>query len=423
MLTWLATLEVKDADVPDDAAARRYSCPAAVWAESRETAIERVALFLKVTPYALVSVTDCTPAGEEAEQAHAELAALVHDTHLVEFGDLTEIGTGHVPEPMTQPQSLKEAVLALDHVARPVYAVLDGAQFDDLPAALFDGGFVTRPLYLNVQDRSAAPVRTSPYLVTLDEAGASFAGRSYGETVEALFALLGDKPAGVFWQCEAGTDALYFHLRKTNRILIPKTFLSGNATDAEPDEPHAFVLFRHADANSLAQTVFAMNSEEASRLFGPCTALLFGPSPDWTGDYPWFHLVRPYSWPAPRPGALTLSTATMEKIEERRRDRLILKTVAYLRKVLPPNFQHLSRTQLTGLARASRKSGKALGLRGLGAHNRWAYLCAITEGRIAKSREVKAFIKRGNDTPDEQVKIAMKDTLATMKNAVAELQA
>lgn len=52
----------------------------------------------------------------------------------------------------------------------PVFAVLDGPQFHDLPGALFHGDFVSRPLYLDRGDNNPEQVVTAPHMVWLDEA-------------------------------------------------------------------------------------------------------------------------------------------------------------------------------------------------------------------------------------------------------------
>ncbi|MEO9684170.1 MAG: DUF4123 domain-containing protein [Tateyamaria sp.] len=432
MIAWVAELDVAEAIPSDDASVRRYACWAAVWAKDKTAAIHHITLFLLVTPYDLVTLKTCGPATEYLANALdtdidtdiAALAASVSANRLVEFGDLTELRQGAAAT-QKPPQSLQDAILALDYQSSPVFAVLDGAQFDDLPAALLDGGFSARSLYLNAPESGGQPSLTAPQLVVLNQAERGFTGRSYPETVKALFALIGDASRAVFWQCSAGLDALFFHLRKTNKVLIPKSYLGGHTADLETEEnaSQAFVALRHADANAMAQIVPAMNVDEASRLFGPCNGVLFAPDPDWAGGRPWIHIARPYTWPAPRPGPLKLCAATMDKIEARRIDRLVNKTVTYLRKVLPANFQHMSLHQLGQSARAARQSGKSLGLKGLAAHNRWAYLCVITEGKIAKSPDVKAFVKHGNGTPDEQVKLAMNETLKTLKAAAKELRA
>lgn len=49
------------------------------------------------------------------------------------------------------------------------FAVLDGAQFDNLPDALREGEFVARSLYLDRGDNNPDQVIIAPHLVLLDE--------------------------------------------------------------------------------------------------------------------------------------------------------------------------------------------------------------------------------------------------------------
>lgn len=64
--------------------------------------------------------------------------------------------------------ALKPIILESD---LPVFAALDGAQFDDLPNALFEGDFVHRPLYLDRGNGTSDQLRTAPQLVWLDRDG------------------------------------------------------------------------------------------------------------------------------------------------------------------------------------------------------------------------------------------------------------
>ncbi|MDB6183266.1 DUF4123 domain-containing protein [Paracoccus fistulariae] len=333
-------------------------------------------------------------------------------------------------EPTTEaqtPTTLEEALLALDHKAAPVFAVLDGAQFDNLPQELMLGDFVSRPLYLDRGDNNPEQIITAPHMVWLDERAEKITGRAPQETIPALMTLIANRPAAVFWQCPAGAEALYKHLRGINMVLIPKEFAPPDDL-ARPDvngsqdsETHEAVLFRHADANVIAQTLPAMDAAEIARFYGPAARLFFASDPDWAHGRDWLQADRFDALPKPQSGLLTLSAATMEEIKHARERRSLQRTVGFLRRTLPPDFQGLSDQQLEQIARSSRKSGKELGVSSAGGHQRWAYLMAITEGRVAKDRRVRDFIRSGDETPDRQVKKAMLDTLERMKQAAAEI--
>lgn len=112
------------------------------------------------------------------------------------------------------PTTLEETLLALDHKAAPVFAVLDGAQFDNLPQELMLGGFVSRPLYLDRGDNNPEQIITAPHMVWLDERSEKVTGRSPKETIPALMTLIANRPAAVFWQCTAGAKTPETSLRR-----------------------------------------------------------------------------------------------------------------------------------------------------------------------------------------------------------------
>ena len=76
-------------------------------------------------------------------------------------------------------------------------------------------------------------------------------------------------------------------------------------------------------------------------------------------------------------------------------------------------------TELDAMVRRSRATGQDLGIRSAGGHQRWAYLMTATEGRAADDPQVRGFIRDGEGTPDAQVKVAMKDLVATLRQASA----
>ncbi|AUH34180.1 DUF4123 domain-containing protein [Paracoccus tegillarcae] len=325
------------------------------------------------------------------------------------------------------PASLEEALLSLDHKSAPVFAVLDGAQFDNLPQELLLGDFVSRPLYLDRGENNPDQIITAPHMVWLDERPEKVTGRAPKDTIPALLALIVNRPAAVFWQCPDGADALYKHLRGINMVMIPKEFAPPADFARLDDEQlgqspsHEAVLFRHADANVIAQTLPAMDAAEMARFYGPATHLFFASDPDWANGRDWLQADRSDGLPKPQSGLLTLSAATMEGIKHARERRSLQRTAGFLRRTLPRDFQGLSDHQLEQIARNSRKSGKELGVSSAGAHQRWAYLMAITEGRVAEERRVRDFIRSGDDKPDRQVKFAMLDTLERMKAVAAEI--
>lgn len=199
---------------------------------------------------------------------------------------------------------LREHVLALHG---PVFAVLDGAQFDDLPMELMEAALTARGLYRDRgPDGSLEYERTMPRMVALDGpvlgGEANLQGRE--ATLDRLLDVAENRPAVVFWECPDGGDVLFRHLRSINMVLFPRDEVSAphqrgdegeaiqgveEAIDTQPSSeqasvaPHGFelVTFRHADANVLAQVLPALSHIQCDRFMGPCRSVIFLPRPDW----------------------------------------------------------------------------------------------------------------------------------------------
>jgi Domain of unknown function (DUF4123) len=161
---------------------------------------------------------------------------------------------------------LGELLRHVSNSSKRVYALLDGAQFDDLPDALKKKGLAHRSLYKNVKDLEiirAGPWLVDPYNRHMESTevwgGAPFSGSAPDaialDTYEAIdlpnsqsaggramqrsadliaagqleliFQLVGTTPAAIFWIGDAElTEArLWQHLRTLNMVLIPKAYL------------------------------------------------------------------------------------------------------------------------------------------------------------------------------------------------------
>ena len=212
--------------------------------------------------------------------------------------------------------ALKQILLDQDYEAEPIFAVLDGAQFDDLPMDLMMGEFVSRCLYLDRGDNDPEQVITAPHMVWLDERLEDEEnGRAPQEVVDALAELVDGKPAVVFWQCSEGADALFKHLRSINMVMLPKMALpEAERKFIEADEDS--VLFRHTDANVMAQVIRSLNQREAVRLFGPAEAILFQAEDHWQEGQPYSRFDVSDTWPAPAPGMLRFSEHSMHRLSK-----------------------------------------------------------------------------------------------------------
>lgn len=189
----------------------------------------------------------------------------------------------------------------------PVYAVLDGAQFDDLPALLFDAGLVGRSLYLDRGGNDAEQTITAPHLICPQL-------YAIKDTLRSVMEITAGGPSAVYWQCAAGEDRLYRHLRGINVVGFGKGGLHPDEQrHAKTDEVSA--LCRHADANAVAQIYPALSNAEAARFMGPASMMMLCPDTIWRQGYPYLAYRAQDDWPRPTPGLLSLSDETMARIE------------------------------------------------------------------------------------------------------------
>lgn len=98
-----------------------------------------------------------------------------------------------VPKTSTDRVRLMQGV---DRLPQPCFAVIDGAQWSNLPGELAGAGLSGRSLFLGAGEATEA---AGLWLVPLS-------GRP--DAVGAVLDLVGDKPAAVFWGCHAGEAAL-----------------------------------------------------------------------------------------------------------------------------------------------------------------------------------------------------------------------
>lgn len=333
---------------------------------------------------------------------------------------------------MANNAGLKHIILQTE---QPVFAVLDGAQFDDLPRALFDADFIHKPLYLDRGNGTADQLRTAPQLVWLDrdwhDPDKSNTGQprpTSEKMLSRLLDLVGDRPAAVFWLCEGGGDVLYRHLRTINMILLPTAVNMdrGKSYERDPlaqpsedavDADHEMVLFRHADSNVMAQVMPSLTYAHMSRVLGPASQILYSADPDWS-EKP-MRVSRADDMPTPAAGPLKLTVEEVREIEARRGLAARRRRVSYLCETCPSETQGASKEALEEHLRISEESGKKLGLVSEGAQCRWAFMMCKTNGKVAQSPEVVDFIQRQGSSPDDQVKAFMHGITQALKSQQA----
>ena len=403
-----------------------YQCQAAVWADSYDSFRARLAQHIQSSGLKILWLEECHPVSQYL-QRHGNphkigaLARAVHPYHLVELGPLSLKGGAEENAPV-EVLSLPETLLAIDYKTAPAFAVLDGAQFDNLPKSLFDGDFVSRPLYLDRGENDPEQIITAPHMVWIDERSEKVTGRSPAETIPALFDLIDDKPAAVFWQCPDGGNALYKHLRSINMVLYPKAAFPDweepeppEGEEAKPPDTHTMVLFRNADANVLMQTLYAMIKEEVARFYGPATALLFQPSPEWRGEQAWLKLDRPDNLPAAPRGPLRLCMETVERIGQKRVDASTAKICTYLRRVVPEKTEALNDEQLTKQTLIYIEEAKELGVTSEAAFGRWCYLQFKADGKMIEAPHIRDCFNVPDTPPNEAVQVILRHTIQVAK--------
>ncbi len=332
-----------------------------------------------------------------------------------------------------------------------IYAVLDGAQFDDLPGALAKADIAHRSLFKNVQD--AELVRTGPWLVdpyhrpasganvwgglpsadnvnhaVVADTAAALEGIDYGASVkpsfhatggaadakaqlETVINLIGDAPAAVFWigDRQLKEPSLWRHLRTLNMVLIPKEYdpketeslpvESGN----ESEDTHDTYLFRHADGNVLSEVLPVLDAAQVSRAFGPAKALVFF-APDYPSKLsgsPVRHAVLPEDSPPAKSGLLKLSMQQMLDIEEIRLERSRFDTMDYLRANAAEETSGMSDDELYREVAAIEKRGLDLGFVSMTAHLLFAFMCISGIGDAVDNDEFREDVKQTGLKPDD----------------------
>ena len=319
---------------------------------------------------------------------------------------------------MADAAKLKPLLLA---TGMPVFAVLDGAQFDNLPDALFEGDFVNRSLYLDRGSIDRDRAGTAPQLVWLDRSRQADGGEPKDDgapdekVLDRLLALVDDSPAVVFWVHQGSGDALYRHLRTINMIQLPATanMAREKAYEQRPfkeeaeDEPSPYetVLFRHADANVMAQVLPSLSLESIARILGPAQQILYSPDADWH-EKP-MSVRKSTSMPVPRPGFLQLSMTEVQSIESARGLAARRRRVSYLVETCPAETQGATPEMLEQHLRVSEETGKKVGLVSEGAHCRWAFMMCKTNGRIAENPDAIGYITQRESSPDQRVQSFM----------------
>ncbi|WP_414833998.1 DUF4123 domain-containing protein [Afifella sp. YEN Y35] len=282
----------------------------------------------------------------------------------------------------------------------PIFAVLDGGQFDDLPGLLGEEDIECRSLFREGGD--ADHRLAGPWLVPASDV----LTQSYVERLDAK------APCAVYWLCPAGEDRLWRHLRTLNEVLIPREE-SAHQGKATAGAGYERVLFRHWDPNVLAPVLPILTRPQFSRFLGPARRVVFN-APDYGGvkrvgaadDLP----------PAP-PGPLRFEPEQMDRLKVAMLHASRLRIARFLKGHVPPHFSGVNDDFVWGATLASEKSADELGIRTERGRARWATVMVVSDGKAAEMPEVRDYVRGGN--PDERVKSLIGHAVDALRSGAA----
>ena len=298
---------------------------------------------------------------------------------------------------MTDKKTLKAA---LAKAAAPLYAVLDGAQFDDLPGLLFDHDFKHKPLYMDMGSEDREIAKTAPQFVRFDKWDYWENDLTPAQRAESLVDILELPASAVFWACPGEPKLLFRHLRTINYIMIPRDADTPPLPDpldpdAAPDgnsATHQRVLFRHADANVIAQVVPELGEHRLPRFFGPAVNIICAPDAEWGMGEEVMTLTNPGGDWNPKQ-MLTLSERTMARIDERRLASLRMKTVFHLGKTYPAYVKPMDKKALYEFVLKCDRCADELGIEDDTGFESFAELALLTKGSILSDKALHERIK------------------------------
>lgn len=298
------------------------------------------------------------------------------------------------------------------HMPGPVFAAVDGAQFENLPALLKGAGLFFRSLFLGHADEEAEKV--GPWFVDLSQPSA----------MESFLAVLGEKPAAVLWSCPSGETALYRHLRGLNMAIVPMLRDDAPERDAGAVRPaedyrEEHVLFRHFDPRVLAQVLPVLDEGQFARVLGPAHLIAL---PREGGGKPRFAPALEHSVVVPR-GPLRLRPEQMDEISDIRVQASRKRIAAFLKENGSDLIPGLTDEMAWRVALESEPSAKALGIETERGQARWAYVMLLSHGKAAQTKEVTDYIRSGERSPDEQVKSLITYTADALRSGPSGGQA
>ena len=288
--------------------------------------------------------------------------------------------------------ALAEAVHAMPG---PVFAALDGGQFEDLPKALDQARLKGESLFLGQSGPETQ--KFGPWLAD-----------TYSESsLNRLLDLIGDRPAAVFWTCSGGPQTLFRHLRRINLAIVPvlsesararirAAELRGAVIDPQVEDYVATpTLFRHFDPRVLAQVLPVLDDAQLAQVLGPASLIVF---PAERGGAPLRAQAR--SPASARGGELRLTVSQVREIEAVRSDRSDRRIAAFLRLTAPDGCAGVSERDLLKFVNECDEDVRDLGVTHERTIGKWALLAYLTRGRIAEVAALRAYVATPGGDPN-----------------------
>lgn len=307
-----------------------------------------------------------------------------------------EIPVLDLPDPSATAEALRQA---LGKMPRPLFAVLDGGLFDDLPGDLTRKNVSCRSLFLDHADKDIE--LAGPWLV-------AFADE---EALNHVTDLALAQPCAVFWSCPTGDVALWRHLRTINEILIPAETASGETSSGEASGEFRRVLFRHWDPNVFASVLPLLSGAQFARVFGPAEVILMN-APDYGGLK---RATKRTDWPEPARGLLRIEPNQIGRLQEVMVHSARLRIARYLKENIPPNPPGIADETAWRATLANEKTANQLGIQTEAGKARWAYLNIVSDNKATEIPEIRRYIQNGEANPDEQVRSLMRHTIDALR--------
>lgn len=283
------------------------------------------------------------------------------------------------------------AKAALSRAVPPgAFAVLDGAQWNDLQAELsrlrLRGSSLFREAPRDVE-------LAGPFLVPLGPERA---------TRDAVIDFVADKPAAAFWAGPMDEATLWRHLRTLNQVRLAR--LQPTSPEGPRPAPSELVLFRHWDPRALSVVMPALNGSQYARVLGPADQIVFYDPPEDAGRG-LRRVVRLPDLEAPAPGVLSLDLDQVHAMDETMAHRSRERVAAFLRTAAPDQAGPLGPEPLRAAVATYQTQAAHMGVHGERSVGLWAHMQLTSTQDLSREQLVWRYLADPafGPTPDHRM--------------------